>query len=140
MSDKPTIRALLEDQSTASYSLGVMHVERHNRDSIIYRLDLQVLRNQPVKGWVGTTCTPADPIKNLFKVRLNRWFTVESHRCLRESKEHGRIISEAADETRHVEIFEGTKKIVYCCPNVLLFSIEVVTMSRHNHQNRYDQR
>ena len=55
MSDKPTIRALLEDQSTASYSLGVTHLERHNRDSIIYRLDLQVLRNQPVKGWVGTT-------------------------------------------------------------------------------------
>jgi hypothetical protein len=74
MSDKPTIRALLEDQSTASYSLGVMHVERHNRDSIIYRLDLQVLRNQPVKGWVGTTCTPADLIENVLKVRLNRWF------------------------------------------------------------------
>jgi hypothetical protein len=124
----------------ASYSVGVMHVERHNRDSIIYRLDLQVLRNQPLKGWAGTTCTPADPIENLHKVRLNRWFTVESHRCLRESKEHGRIISEAADEARHVEIFEGTKKIVYCCPNVLLFSIEVVTASRHNHQDRHDQR
>ena len=140
MSDKPTIGALLEDQSMASYSLGVMHVERHNRDSIIYRLDLQVLRNQPVKGWVGTTCTPADPIENVLKVRLNRWFAVESHRCLRESKEHGHIISEAADEAWHVEIFEGTKKTVYGCPNVLLFSIEVVTMSRHNHQDRHDQR
>ncbi len=137
MSDKPTIRALLEDQSTASYLLGVTHVERHNRDSIIYRLDLQVLRNQPVKGWVGTTCTPADPIENVLKVRLNRWFTVESHRCLRE---HGRIISEAADEARHVEIFEGTKKTMYCCPNVLPFSIYVLTMSRHNHQDRHGQR
>ena len=140
MSDKPTIRALLEDQSTASYSLGVMHVERHNCDLIIYRLDLQVLRNQPVKGWVGTTCTPADPIENLLKVRLNRWLTVESNCCLRKRKEHGRIISEAADEARGVEIFEGTKKTVYCCPDVLLFSIEVVTMSRHNHQDRHDQR
>jgi hypothetical protein len=140
MSDKPTIRALLEDQSMASYLVGVMHVERHNRDSIIYRLDLQVLRNQPLKGWLGTTCTPADPIENLHKVRVNRWFTVESHRRLRESKEHGRIVSEAADEARHVEIFEGTKKIVYCRPNVLLFSIEVLTMSRHNHQDRHDQR
>jgi hypothetical protein len=140
MSDKPTIRALLEDQSMASYLVGVMHVERHNRDSIIYRLDLQVLRNQPLKGWLGTTCTPADPIENLHKVSVNRWFTVESHRRLRESKEHGRIISEAADEARHVEIFEGTKKIVYCRPNVLLFSIEVLTMSRHNHQDRHDQR
>jgi hypothetical protein len=55
MSDKPTIRALLEDQSTASYLLGVTRVERHNRDLIIYRLDLQVLSNQPVKGCVGTT-------------------------------------------------------------------------------------
>jgi hypothetical protein len=140
MSDKPTIRALLEDQSTASYLLGVTHVERHNRDLIIYRLDLQVLRNQPAKGWVGTTCTPTDPIENVLKVRLNRWFTVESHRCLRESKEHGRIISEAADETWHVEIFEGTKKTVYYCPNVLPFAIEVVTMSRSNHQDRHDQR
>jgi hypothetical protein len=140
MNDKPAIRALLENQSMASYLVGVMHVERHNRDSIIYRLDLQVLRNQPLKGRFGTTCTPADPIENLHKVRVNLWFTVESHRCLRESKEHGRIISEAADEARHVEIFEGTKKIVYCCPNVLLFSIEVVTMSRHNHQDRHDQR
>ena len=139
MSDKPTIGALLEDESMASYSLGVMHVERHSRDSITYRLDLQVLRNQPLKRWVGTICTPADPIENLHKVRLNRWFTVESHRCLRESK-HGRIFSEAADEARHVEIFEGTKKNVHCCPNVLLFSIEVLSMSRHDHQDRHDQR
>ena len=140
MSDKPTIRALLEDQSMASYLLGVTRVERHNRDLIIYRLDLQVLSNQPVNGWVGTTCTPADPIENVLKVRLNRWFTVESHRCLRESKEHGRIFSEAADEARHVEIFEGTKKIVYCCSNVLPFSIEVLSISRRNHQDRHDQR
>jgi len=124
----------------ASHLLGVTRVERHNRDSIIYRLDLQVLSNQPVKWWVGTTCTPADPIENMLQVRLNRWFPVESHRCLRGSKEHGRIISEAADEAWHVEIFEGTKKTVYCCSNVLPFSIEVLSMSRHNHQERHDQR
>ena len=52
MSDKPAIRALLEDQSTPSYSLGVTYPERHNRDSIIYRVDVQVLQ-EPAGESVG---------------------------------------------------------------------------------------
>ena len=113
MNDEPVTIALLEDESTPCDSHGIAHLESHNRVCIIQQPHLQILRNELVKGWLRASGAMPNRSENLFEIRLDRSFAVESSCGFGDGKENRGIVSEAVDKVRHVEVFECVKESLH---------------------------